>query len=227
MDKRTGKELWRVTEPGLFAGSPSEWIGSWSTPVVAKIDGQDQVILSWPNAVKAYDPKTGSLIWHCRGLTKLVYSSPLFRSDIMVAMSGFSGSYMGLKPGGKGDVTDSQRLWHVEKAPQRIGSGVIVGEHVYIVNENGTAQCIELKTGKTLWQERATGGTWGSMVCADGKLYVTSQQGETVVLAAKPVFEVLSRNALEERSQSSLAVSNGQLFLRTYRHLWCIGSPKQ
>jgi outer membrane protein assembly factor BamB len=119
-------------------------------------------------------------------------------------------------------VTATHRLWQVEKATQRVGSGVIVGDHVYILNENGIMQCIELKTGNTLWAERAGGRTWGSMVHADGKLYVTSQQGETLVLSARPTFEVISRNPLHERTQSSPAFSNGEIFIRTYGHLWCI-----
>jgi outer membrane protein assembly factor BamB len=124
-------------------------------------------------------------------------------------------------------VTAANRLWHVERATQRVGSGIIVGEHVYILNANGVAECIELKTGKTLWTERAGGSSWGSMVHADGKLYVTNQRGETVVLAAKPTFELLSTNPLGERSQSSPAISNGDIFIRTYQHLWCIGSTQQ
>jgi outer membrane protein assembly factor BamB len=94
------------------------------------------------------------------------------------------------------------------------------------MNESGIAQCIELKTGKTLWNERAGARTWGSMVRAGDRLYVTSQQGETLVLAAKPQFEVLSRNPLGERSQSSPAISDGEIFIRTYGHLWCISSKK-
>src|SRR5262249_13676793 len=109
---------------------------------------------------------------------------------------------------------------------QRVGSGVIVGDHVFMINENGILQCIEVNSGKILWEERATGRTWGSLIHADGKLYVTNQQGETVVIAAKPAVEVLARNPLNEKSQSSPAVSNGEIFVRTYEHLWCISAKK-
>jgi outer membrane protein assembly factor BamB len=123
-------------------------------------------------------------------------------------------------------VTATHRLWHVERSTQRIGSGVLVGDHVYILNENGVAECIEWKTGKTLWRERAGGSFWGSMVHADGRLYATSRQGETIVLAARPTFELLSRNPLNERSQSSPAISDGEIFIRTYQHLWCISARR-
>jgi outer membrane protein assembly factor BamB len=64
------------------------------------------------------------------------------------------------------------------------------------------------------------------MVHADGRLYVTNQRGETYVLAAKPTYELLSTNPLGERSQSSPAFSNGEIFIRTYGHLWCISASK-
>jgi outer membrane protein assembly factor BamB len=226
MDKRTGKDVWKVDVPGNYGTKPTEWTGSWSTPVTARIDGKEQLIMTWPGSVTAHDPKTGKEIWTCKGAGPLFYTSPLVTPEVIVAMGGFNGPYLALKPGGTGDITASNRLWLHAKSPQRIGSGVIVGDHTYIVNENGVAECIETKSGKTLWTERATGRTWGSMVHADGRLYVTDQQGETVILAAKPQFEVLSRNPLGERSQSSPAVSDGEIFLRTYSHLWCISAKK-
>lgn len=227
LDKRTGKDVWRVDEPGGQAGGDAAtWIGTWSTPTLARLGGRNELLVCWPLRLQSYDPKTGAPLWSCRGLGRLVYTSPLVTPEIIVAMSGFGGPYMAVRTGGSGDVTETHRLWHFERSTQRVGSGVIVGEHVYILNENGIAQCIELKSGKTLWNERAGGRTWGSMVAAEGRLYATDQRGETLVLAAKPHFEVLSRNPLGEKSQSTPAISGGDIFIRTYGHLWCIGTPK-
>lgn len=223
VDKKTGKDLWKVDRPGNAGQKPSEWLGSWSTPVVARIGDHEELIMTWPEFVKAYDPKTGQELWSCAGLGNLVYGSPLVTPEVVVALSGYGGPYLAVRPGGKGDVTATHRLWASStRPPQRVGSGVLVGDHVYILNAIGTAECIEVKTGKTLWSERAGGSAWGSMAAADGRLYVTTQQGETLVLAAKPTFELLSRNPLGEQSQSSPAFSNGEIFIRTYKHLWCI-----
>ncbi|MGH7341560.1 MAG: PQQ-binding-like beta-propeller repeat protein, partial [Candidatus Rokuibacteriota bacterium] len=108
--------------------------------------------------------------------------------------------------------------------------GVIVGEHLYMQTDGGTPQCFELKTGQELWKaqitNRPTGGAWGSMVHADGKLYVVDRGGTTVVLAPKPTFEVLGTNRLGEHTDSSLAISNGDLFIRTYKNLWCISEKR-
>ena len=227
LDKRTGKDVWKVDIPGgSFGKEPSNWNGSWATPVVAKVNGRDELIAPWPKVLKAYDPATGKELWSCQGLTPLSYTSPLVSGDVVAQLCGFGGSALAVKAGGTGDVTESNRLWHVEKSTQRIGSGVVVGEHLYFPNENGIINCVELKTGKTLWAERAAGQTWSSMVYGDGRIYLTNQRGETVVIAAKPVFEVLSRNPLNERSQSSPAISDGDIFIRTYNHLWCIGQKK-
>jgi len=228
LDKKTGKDLWKVDVPdGKFGTSNTEWTGSWSTPVVTKIGGKDQVILSWAGKLKAYDPANGSELWACGGLGKLVYSSPLVASEAIVALSGFGGPSLAVKIGGSGDVTASHRLWQEPRSqPQRVGSGVLVGDHVYILNATGVGQCIDWRTGKDLWNERVGSSSWGSMVHADGRLYVTNQRGETHVIAAKPTYELLATNPLGERSQSSPAFSNGEIFVRTYGHLWCIGAPK-
>jgi outer membrane protein assembly factor BamB len=148
---------------------------------------------------------------------------------IVVALGGFHGPALAVRAGGNGDVTQTHRLWqHTEGILQRIGSPVIIGDYVYLVNEPGPGQCFELKTGKDLWmKERVTGSTWGSLVAADGRLYVTNTAGETVVLAANPKREVLARNPLGEKVLGSIAVSDGELFIRSYKHLWCIGEKKQ
>ncbi len=224
LDKQTGREVWKVEEKG---SKPQEYYGSWSTPVIAEVKGRTELVMSWPGAVKAYHPDTGELLWTCRGLEKdgakdrLTYTSPLVGDDVVVAMAGFGGAAIGVKTGGKGDVTETHRLWRVAKNPQRIGSGVIVGDYVYATDEPGL-RCLELKTGKTVWEERVNGGIWSSIVHAGGRLYVVSQTGETVVFAPKPEFELIARNPLNETTRASIAVSDGELFIRTYKHLWCI-----
>lgn len=229
LDKTTGQDVWKVDEAGK---KPSEYFGSWSTPVIAEVAGRTELVMSWPGAIKSYNPDTGELLWSCRGLEKdkgndrLTYTSPLVGSGVVIGLAGFGGAGIGVRTGGRGDVTDSHRLWRKPSNPQRIGSGVIVGEHAYIVNEPNIA-CLELKTGKEVWSERMPGGCWSSIVRADGKLYAVGQQGETLVFAAKPELDVLARNKLDgATTRASIAASNGELFLRTYKHLWCIAATK-
>jgi outer membrane protein assembly factor BamB len=230
VDRRTGETRWRVDEPGGDEGQEQpgqkpKWIGSWSTPVVAKVGESDQILVSLPHHVQAYDPRDGKVLWSCDGLGDLVYTSVLVGEGIGVAMGGYHGPAIGFKLGGSGNVTGANRLWHVTaQNPQRIGSGVIVGDHVYMVNEPGIVQCLELETGQEVWKDRLGGEkVWASIVAAEGRLYVTDEAGTTCVFAPNPQrLEVLARNEVGEPTNSTLAVSDGQIFLRTFEHLLCI-----
>jgi len=225
--------VWRKDVPGGKSGlkdkSSGEWVGSWSTPLIAKVGDHEELILTVPHKVKAFDPKTGKELWWCDGLGPLVYTSPVVSDDgIVLAMSGFHGAALAVRAGGSGDVTKTHRLWHhTQQIPQRIGTAVILGDRAYMLNEQGLASCFELKTGKDIWdRERITGAVWSSTVSAAGRLYVTNTAGETLVLKPGDKPEVLARNKLGERVLASIAVSDGELFIRGYKHLWCIGAVR-
>ena len=229
VNKKTGDEIWKTDEPGGKSGltGNTDWIGSWSTPVVATIGGKEQIVLSVPKKVKGFDSKTGKELWSCDGLTNLVYTSPVVSPDgIVVAMSGYGGSALAVRVDGEGDLT-KKRLWHHPRNPQRIGSAVVLGEHAYLMNETGLASCFDLKTGKDLWnKERATSSTWGSFVLAAGRLYVTNNGGETVVVKADLKYEELAKNKLPDRVLASIAMSDGELYIRGYKYLWCVSEKK-
>jgi outer membrane protein assembly factor BamB len=232
LDKTNGTRKWRHDEPGSLSGEKKEgennqWRGSWTTPILIKVNGKDQLVMSYPGRVAAFDPLVGRELWACRGLNPLVYTSPLYSEGIVVAMGGYGGTAMATRVGEKGDVTATHQLWTRPKEKQRIGSGVIHERHIYILNEPGIAQCIGLKTGKVVWEEKLKGkGTrsrsWSSMVLADGKIYATNQSADSFILKASPKFELLATNSLDEMTQSSMAISDGEIFIRTYKHLWCI-----
>lgn len=229
LNKKTGEEVWRYEEPGGASGlgADKEWIGSWSTPIVISVEGHEELILGVPMKVRGFDPKTGKELWSCSGLSKLIYTSPICSKDgVIVAMSGYTGPALAVRAGGKGDVTKTHRLWVHEKCPQRIGSGVIVGEHVYILNDSGIAQCLEVKTGKEVWSQRLA-STWSSLAAVGDRLYVPTKSSETYVFKAAPEFMELARNRLQgEQMHASLAISDGDIFIRTFKGLWCIGDKK-
>ncbi len=236
LDKKTGKEVWRTDEAGGASGlekGPRNWVGSWSTPLLATIDGQEQLIVSFPHHVKSYEPQTGKLIWQCDGLGDLVYTSAVIGEDaggkpVVVAMGGFHGPAIAFTPGGTGNITEKARLWRVDRRnPQRIGSGVILDGLMYMANADGTVECLDPRTGEAKWEGRLSGGSlWGSIVAAGDNLYVTTQKGDTVVFKANPSkLEEITLNRLGEGSNSTIAVSDGQIFLRTFKALYCI-EPK-
>ncbi|MHB0955135.1 MAG: outer membrane protein assembly factor BamB family protein [Pirellulaceae bacterium] len=225
LDKQTGVEVWRREFPDMVSTKIDEFRGSWSTPVLASQNQQDLLLVSLPLRLVALDPLTGSDVWSCEGLGKLTYASPLPSSEAIVAMSGYHGPALAVKPGGQGDVTQTHRQWiHEETPPQRVGSGIIVDGHVYILNEPGIAWCIELSTGEILWRQRlGSGPSWSSMCYADGRIYVNNMEGTTFVLQPDhSECTVLAKNELGEQMRASLAFSQGQIFARTYENLYCL-----
>jgi len=220
VDKRTGKTIWRHNEPNGY-GKPSHdtrnpyFVGSWTTPVLM----QNQLLMSWPRRFAAYDPPTGKELWSCAGLTPLCYTSPIYSDGLAVALGGFSGVALAVRAG--------ERVWSHPRSPQRIGSGVIHNGHIYIHNDPGTAMCLDLKTGENVWTEPLKGGVnWSSVMLADGLCYTITQRGECFVFKASPKFELVAVNYLGEPSNSSIAPSRGDLFIRTHKALWCIGAKR-
>jgi outer membrane protein assembly factor BamB len=133
---------------------------------------------------------------------------------------------LALRAGGVGDVT-SQLAWKWEgEAAPDVPTPVCDGTYFYMVNDQGIVTCLDAKTGRPIWgPERTTSGTVSaSPLLADGKIYITNENGITAVIAAGPEFKELAKNELDgSYTLSSLAVSGNQLFLRTSTHLYCLG----
>jgi outer membrane protein assembly factor BamB len=226
LDKRTGDEVWRKEFPGQRSVKIDEFRGSWSTPVVHREGDRDVLLLALPERLWAVEPRTGKEIWSCGGPSKLFYTSPIMAGDIVIAMCGFTGPAMAVKGGGAGDQTDNT-LWTHPKNPQRVGSGVVVDGHIYILNEPGIAWCIDAASGEKKWEKRLPGGvSWSSMNCVAGRLQVGNTAGTTFVLEPDPrECKIVAENKLDETTRASPAYSNGQVFIRTYEALYCIEAP--
>lgn len=238
LDKRSGKTLWEAKEPAPVARPRTDgfkgqerggMVGSFTTPIIVRAGQRDELIQTFPQSVRAFDPRSGRPLWHCDGLNELVYSSPVAGEGVLVGMGGFFGTSLAVKTGGTGDVTASHRLWQTVRTKNRLGTGVIADGHVYVLNTEGIAECLNLKTGASLWQERVKGtgkkgDSWSSMVLVDGHILCLNQGGETLVLKASPKFELVRVNPLDGALvNSSHAISNGEIFIRTQKHLWRIG----
>ena len=224
LDVMTGDTLWKTDIPGgLEAGDRDTWTGSWSTPTYVREGERDTLLIGYPHRLLALDPSSGEERWRCEGLGNLVYTSVITAGDVAYANSGFNGPPLAVRMGGRGDVTTSHRLWREEKGPQRIGSGVIQDGHVYIVNDNGIAECFELESGQRRWRHRLGTQTWSSTVLCAGNVYSLDSDGTCFVFKANSErFESVATNVLGERSRSSIVISDGQVFVRTYEHLWCV-----
>jgi len=240
LDKNTGKTIWQVDDPPIekrartdgFRGRDNGYTGTFGSPILIKSNGRDELVMSFPQLLCAYDPNSGRELWHCDGLNELIYASPIAEDGVVVGMGGFLGTTIAVKTGGKGDVTKTHRLWQEVRTKNRLGSGVVHDGHVYILNTEGVAECINLHTGKTVWEERVQGkgptsSSWSSMVLVANKLYVLNQSGDTVILRASPKYELIAVNSIgNELTNASHAISDGEIFLRTHKHLWCIAERK-
>ncbi len=252
LNKTSGKTVWKFdispvaddTNYKSLGGDPkwadrpgaqklSEIAGSWATPLVVPAQNRDELIVALPLRLLALAPRTGAVLWTCRGPNIGAYSSPFFGEGIIgLTGSGFRNTALAVRPGGRGDVTDSHRLWFSELPDSKsfIGSGIIYQEHIYLVRGAGMATCLKLKTGAFLWEERLVGtgsrnGSYSSPVLAGDKLYIANANADVFVLRASPKFSCLATNSIGgELMYASLAVSDGAVFLRTHKALWCIAA---
>ena len=242
LDKNSGKTLWEFAEPNIIARPRTDgfqgqekggMVGTFTTPIVIRAGDHDELIQTFPQQIRALDPVTGKQLWHCDGLNELIYASPIFGKGVVVGMGGYLGTSIAVKTGGTGDVTASQRLWQSIRTKNRLGSGVVAGDHVYVLNSDGIAECLELTTGKSVWQERVKGtgpqgDSWSSMVLAGECLLVPNKSGDTLVLKASPSFQLVRVNSLgNETCNASPAVSHGEVFIRTHKTLWCIANTQK
>lgn len=250
LNKRTGETVWQVDAlrpadetalvvSGTDGDAPADDAqfdparrskslrGSWSTPLLIRTESRDELIVSHPRRVTAYDPSTGNELWTCRGLGPLIYSSPIWDKGVLISMGGYFGGSLAVRPGGRGDVTSSHRLWHKLRSPLWLGCGVVHGGYIYVHNMRSVVQCMELVTGEVRWEERQAGtegsnDTWSSLLLCNETIYHINQTGDTFVFRASPEYKLMSVNSLKERTNSSIAASNGELFIRTHENLWCI-----
>lgn len=231
-DPRTGKLIWKVERP---TDAVKEGPDSYITPMPMRYgDGHVEILISGGDCVTGHDPKTGRELWRCWGLNPKkdpyyrTVSSPMHVGDVVIA-STKRNPIIGVRGGGKGDVTETHLLWSNSVAPD-VPTPVTDGKHLYVVHDDGTMSCLNPQTGERYYErQRLPRGTYSaSPLLADGRIYVTSENATTAVVALGPEFKILHTNELknelkEEYTLSSIAVSGKQLFIRTASALYCIG----
>jgi len=220
LDKKTGEKVWRVR--GIK--------DSWSTPALVDLpDGKQELVVSMHSSVRGYDPATGEELWTCAGVPDYVCPMVVVNGDIVYISGGRKPTTLAVRAGGRGDVTETHRLWTLSKAT-KVPSPLYHDGLLYWLDNKGIACCVDAESGELVYQERlrlAGSGdvVYSSLVLGDGKLYGVSRQGETVVLAPGREFQELARNDLGDESvfNATPAISNGQLLLRSDKFLYCVG----
>lgn len=219
LDARTGENRWKLDRPGVWH--------SWSSPqlVANPQGGGGSLIVCAATRLDALDSKTGKSLWSVAGLQRECIPTPVTGHGLIFAVSGPKGSAMAIRPGGQGDVTDSHVVWRSQRGTPYVPSPVLVGDHYYLVDDQGIITCLDAHTGKSKWQKRLGGSFTASPIAGDQMVYFTNDDGETTVIRANESSYVeLSRNSLGEPVYASAAISQGAVFFRTPHRLVCISS---
>ena len=213
LDKTTGKQVWKT---------PRKNRASWSTPVLARGAKRVELIATGAESVVSYDPATGKELWHSEGLISHAIPTALLGDESVFV---YAGSHD--KRGYSVRLGDSKIQWRYDKGTAYVASGVLYDGSIYLITDSGIMTSLDAATG----QLRYEGGRlpvattfFASPVAFDGKILITSQDGDTYVIAAGPKYEVLKTNSLGEPVYASPAISGGRIFIRGERNLYCIGS---
>jgi len=216
IDKTSGSEVWRA--PGMQS--------SGNTPHLVQLaNGQQELVVSVKDHILGFDPKTGKELWRCDGIQDYVCPSVISHEGVAYVIGGRTSRAIAVRAGGRGDVTETHMLWEA-KAGSNVTSPIIHDGHMYWVSDrNQVAYCVRLSDGEILYSERFRAQPYASATAGDGKIYIVTRNGGTYVLAATPEFTQLAHNTFDDRStfNASPVISNGQIFMRSDRYLYCVG----
>jgi outer membrane protein assembly factor BamB len=227
LDKKTGREKWRV------ATGESD---SWSTPLLMEAGGRAELVYHHSQGGRhallgAVDPRDGTDLWRCRVLKDYLCPSPIAHNGVIYVLAYQRGA--AVRAGGSGDVTDSHIQWTIGKGTE-ICTPVYHDGHLYWAHqEDGVAYCVNAQTGRVVYEQRLDprpGRIYASGVLAEGRIYYVSREKGTFVVAAKPRFQLLAHNRIDNDDSvfnASPAISRGQILLRSDKFLYCIGHSSQ
>jgi outer membrane protein assembly factor BamB len=217
-DVRDGKEIWRT---------PRQDVPTWSTPTIHEVGGRKLVLVNGWKHAGAYDARTGAEVWKLRGQGDIPVPTP-FVVDGLVFIThahGPGSPIYAVKVDAKGDVSlagdarsNDAIVWSIERGGAYMPTPVVYQGLLYLCQNNGVLTVYRARTGEKLYQERLGGGTTGftaSLVAADGKVYVSSEDGDVFVLKAGESYELLAKNAMGEIVMTTAAIADGTLFFRT------------
>ncbi|MBG89080.1 MAG: quinonprotein alcohol dehydrogenase [Verrucomicrobiales bacterium] len=235
LDKKTGKDVWRTDRSVDYKdldedGKPAaggDWRKAYATPHIAWVNAKPMLLSSGAKAHYAYNPVNGKEIWRIEHLgqhsasTRTVYG----HGNAYIPTGFGKGELLVVKADSTGVLQDEDAEWHVKRSIPKKPSLLLVGKYLYMIDDGGIASCYEAKTGEQIYQERIarkSGNFSASPVYANGRIYISNEDGTTFVLAAKPDFKVLAENKLEEGCMASPAIDGDAIILRTKTHLYRI-----
>jgi outer membrane protein assembly factor BamB len=216
LDARTGAVRWKQDAP---AG-----VTSYSTPLVVDSGGKTEIVVNSSVGISGHDFATGARTWHFDEDNRFPIPTPVAYDGVIYMSRGYRSSpFMAIRAGGSGNIADSRVVWRVPSGAPYISSPVHYEGLLYMTGDVGVLTLSDAKTGERVYQERVGGVYTASPVAADGKVYLVSEDGETIVLSAGRTPTVLARNRLNARQLASPAIAGGRLFIRADDVLYAIG----
>ena len=216
LEQATGKTIWKV--------SRNYGIRSYVTPIIRRINGRTEMVFSGSKHIISLNPLNGTKHWSIEGPAEQFVASMVYDGNLFYMAAGFPTYHvMAIRPEGKGDVTDTHVVWHSKEARCYVPSPVLVGNYLLVADDQGSAHCFDKTNGKHLWRTRMGRHYHSSLVTAGGLAYFLDDDGVMKVVEPGEKLKVVAKNKLGEFTSASPAISNGQLFIRGVKHLFCIG----
>jgi outer membrane protein assembly factor BamB len=225
---KTGKLAWKT---------PREEISSWGTPTVYEGKTRAELIANGSKAIRGYDPLTGKELWRLSPNSEITTPTPFAALDLIFVTSGYAPiqPIYAIKPGANGDISlkdgkesNESIAWSKQRGGPYTPTPVVYGDLLYTCSNQGVLTAYNAKTGERVYQERL-GGKGGaftaSPVASDGKLYLSSEDGDVFVVKTGPKYELLATNPVGEVMMATPAISDGLVIVRGINHVFAFGEP--
>jgi outer membrane protein assembly factor BamB len=216
LKQSTGETVWKTPREHKTR--------SYVTPIIRQVGEQTQMVFSGSKSIVSLDPRTGQPQWTIDGPTEQFVASMVFDGKRYFMSAGFPTYHvMAIRPDGRGNVTDTHVAWHATNARCYVPSPVVAGNYLLVADDRGTGNCFDTATGERLWQGRLGPAFSTSLVTAGGNVYFLADDGTTKIVQPGKEMNVVAENALGEYCYASPAISQGHIYFRGEKHLYCIG----
>jgi outer membrane protein assembly factor BamB len=228
LGKETGEIVWRTSRTGAMRDNP-QMRKAYGTPIVVEMSGRPALVSPGADWLYAYDPATGEELWKVNYgvLGFSIVPRPVVGHGMIYMCTSFMQSeLLAIRYDGKGESKEPHIAWRFARQAPQIPSPLLVGNELYLISDKGVATCLDARNGEVHWSERIGGNYSASPIFADGKIYFSSREGRTSVVAPGTSYKLLASNELDGKIMASPVACDGMLLLRTDTALYRIGSVK-
>ncbi len=221
LNKNTGETVWKKDRSINYGTDNGDFKKAYSTPTIIEHQGRWQLINPGSVGTESYNPLTGEVLWTVYHGGFNAAARPLYsHGKVVISLQGGL-CLLAVRPDGSGDVTKTHIVWDTKQSTPTRPSQLVLGDHLYMVNDKGIISCLDLETGIATWTERVGSPHSASPIAADGRVYTVAEDGKMRVVAADPKeFRLLAENQLDEGCMASPAVIDNDLLIRTKTHLY-------